>query len=155
MNRFLPTACVLALLLSGSARADDPPPFKPDDFPPTTAPLKLAIKVGDRVTIGGPGSANFLPNEGMDVYIVPHRAGWREGDPLGANAVKKARVRSNKDGELLLTDVWTADRVGAFDIIVDYDGNGKWSFSLDTVDGISVRPQVVTPSLPRSEAPKP
>ena len=154
MTRVHPLAVVLgvALLVSGPAGAEDPPPFKPTDFPPTTAVPGLEVKTGEKVTIGGPKSMNFLPNEWMDVYVVPHRAAWREGDPLGADAVKKGRVRSNKDGELLLTDVWTADRVGVFDVVVDYDGNGKWSFSLDAVVAVTVRKD---PSLPRSKDPLP
>lgn len=118
--------------------AADPPAFGPNDFPPSTAVATLTIKVGDKVTVGGPKSINFLPNEWMDVYVVPHRV-WLEGNPLGANAVKRGRVRSDAKGTLQLTDLGKADRAGQFDLIVDYDGNGLWSYALDSLDSFVVR----------------
>ncbi|HJZ54360.1 MAG TPA: hypothetical protein VKE74_05355 [Gemmataceae bacterium] len=118
--------------------AADPPDFQPSDFPPSTAVPRLMLQVGDTLSVGGPGSANFLPNEWMDVYVVPHRT-WREGDPLGADALKRGRVRSDAKGRLVRSDLWKSDRAGQFDIIVDYDGNGRFSYGLDSLDAIVVR----------------
>ncbi|MCI0705721.1 MAG: hypothetical protein L0241_32065 [Planctomycetia bacterium] len=131
------SVALLLLAVSGVATAD-PPPFKPTDFPPSTADPSLTIKVGDKLTLGGPKSANFLPNERMDVFVVPHRI-WLEGDPLGDNAVKRIRIKSDAKGSLPLTDLWKADKAGQFDIIVDYDGNGRFSYSLDSLDGVVVQ----------------
>src|SRR5262249_15269436 len=126
------------LLAAPLAAAAVPPDFDPDDFPPSKAVPSLTVQVGDKVTVGGPGSANFLPNEWMDVFIVPHRI-WREGDPLAANAVKRIRIKSDAKGSLPLTDLWKADRAGQFDIIVDYDGNGRFSYALDALSSFVVR----------------
>ena len=93
----------------------------------------LTVTVGDKVTIGGPKSDNFLPDTWMDVYVVPHRI-WQDGASLKADAVHRGRVRSNAKGQLPLTQLWVPDRAGQFDIIVDYDGDGKFSYALDALD---------------------
>lgn len=131
------SAAALALLLAESGAAG-PPDFDPDDFPPTTATPSVTVKVGEKVTVGGPKSANFLPNEWMAVFVVPHRV-WREGDPLAANAVKRIKIKSDAKGGLPLTALWTPDRTGQFDIVVDYDGNGRFSYSLDALSSFVVR----------------
>lgn len=120
-----------ALVLFASRVNAGEPPFG-HEFPPTTAPIKLVVKVGDKVTVGGPGSDNFLPHTLMRVYLVPHRV-WREGDALGADAVKRVRVKSNAKGQLPLTEIWKADKPG------QYDGDGRFSYSLDAIDAIAVR----------------
>lgn len=130
-------AAVAAALVAGVARAG-PPDFDPDDFPPSTATPSLTVKVGEKVTVGGPKSANFLPNERMDVFVVPHRT-WREGDSLAANAVKRITVRSDAKGGLPLTGLWKPDKAGQFDIVVDYDGNGRFSYGLDALSSFVVR----------------
>lgn len=124
------------LLIPALAGANGAPPDA--EFPPTTALPTLTIDVGNKVSIGGPGSENFLPNEVMNVYIVTHRT-WNEGDALNGVAVHRTRVKSDANGRLVLTWVWKADRAGEYDIIVDYDGNGRFSYSLDTVSAIVVK----------------
>jgi hypothetical protein len=94
--------------------------------------------VGDKVTVGGPRSDDFLPNATMNVYVVPHRIG-RDGAPLGANAVHRAKVRSDAKGQLALTQLWVPDRGGTFDIVVDYDGDGRFSYGLDALSAFIVR----------------
>jgi hypothetical protein len=136
VRRHLFTA-VAAALAAGVARAE-PPDFDPDDFPPSTATPSLTVKVGEKVTVGGPKSANFLPNEVMGVFVVPHRT-WREGDPLAANAVKRIKIKSDAKGVLPLTDLWKPDKAGQFDIVVDYDGNGRFSCGLDALSSFVVR----------------
>jgi len=110
----------------------------PDDFPPSTAVPKITVAVGETVTVGGPLSDNFLPDTRMTVYLVPHRV-WRDGDALGTDAVRKVPIRSDAKGKLPRTPVWKADKAGQFDIIVDYDGDGRFSFALDSLDGVIVR----------------
>ena len=130
---------VLVLLAGPGLAGAGHRPLPPEsDFPPTTAVPQLTIQVGDRMTVGGPMSDNFLPDTWMNVYVVPHRT-WRDGDALGANAVQKARVRSNAKGQLPLTQVWKSDAAGQFDIIVDYDRDGRFSYALDAIDAVIVR----------------
>lgn len=52
---------------------------------------------------------------------------------------------------LPLTDLWKADRAGQFDIIVDYDGNARFSYALDALDSFSVVGDTVArvPNSPR------
>jgi hypothetical protein len=122
------------VIVASAAAAQDPPA----EFPPVIADAKTTVTVGDVVTVGGPKSMNYLPNETMRVYVVPHRP-WRDGDSLGETALATSQVRSNAEGTLLVTTVWKAVRPGRFDIVVDYDGDGKFSFALDSVDGVNVR----------------
>jgi hypothetical protein len=130
-------AALVLLTCPVLAAAGQPTP-PGDDFPPTTAVPKVTIDLGETMTVGGPGSDNVLPDEAMNFYVVPHRT-WREGDALGADAVARGKVKSNAKGQLLLTTVWMSDKSGTFDIVVDYDGNGRFSYSLDTVDALVVR----------------
>jgi hypothetical protein len=129
--------CALVLLVCcGFALSQ--PPIPPDEFPPTVAKVKLTVKVGEQVTVGGPGSDNFLPSTVMRVYVVPHRI-WRDGDVLAANAVQSVRLKSDAKGQLPLTQLWKPDKPGMFDIIVDYDGDGRFSYALDAADAVDVR----------------
>jgi hypothetical protein len=132
------TAFLLSPIMVAGDAAADPPDFKPDDFPPSTAVASFMVQVGDKVTVGGPTSANFLPNEWMDVFVVPHHS-WRETDPLAANVVKRIRIKSDAKGRLPLTDLWKPNQAGQFDIIVDYDSNGRFSYSLDALSSFVVR----------------
>ena len=135
MNHLLPRAMFVLVLFTSVAAAD--PPFG-SDFPPVIADAKTTVTVGDVVTVGGPMAVNFLPNETYRVYVVPHRV-WRDGDSLGEAALATSQAHSNADGTLRKTTVWKAVRAGRFDIVVGYDGDGKFSFALDSVDGINVR----------------
>jgi hypothetical protein len=113
-------------------------PLPPEsEFPPTTAVPSVTLRVGDQLTVGGPLSDNFLPDTRMKVYVVPHRT-WREGDPLGTNAVHRGEVKSDAKGKLPLTRLWKPDRAGQYDVVVDYDGNGKFSYGLDALHAIDV-----------------
>jgi hypothetical protein len=136
MNRLLLRASLVLALVASVATADEPP-FG-SDFPSTVAEAKTTVNLGDVVTVGGPKAVNFLANETYRVYVVPHRT-WRDGDPLGEKAVATSLARSDPAGTLLRTTVWTAARPGRFDIVVDYDGDGKYSYALDAVDGVAVR----------------
>ena len=127
----------LVLLACLGAAGTGAPPFI-EEFPPTSVDPTLTVNVGDKVTIGGPKSDNFLPDTWMDVYVVPHRI-WRDGASLKADAVHRGRVRSNAKGQLPLTQLWVPDKPGQFDIIVDYDGDGKFSYALDALSAIVVR----------------
>jgi hypothetical protein len=130
------TAALVAGVVFASAAAADPP-FG-SNFPPTIAEARTTVAVGDVVTVGGPKAVNFLANETYRVYVVPHQV-WRDGDPLGEKALATSQARSNAEGTLLKTTVWKAVRAGRFDVVVDYDGDGKFSYALDAVDGVNVR----------------
>jgi hypothetical protein len=131
------SSAVWASLVLGLAAGADEPPFGAD-FPPTVAAVKATVNLGDGVTVGGPKAVNFLPDETFHVYIVPHRP-WRDGDPLGQEALATSQARSDAKGTLLRTTVWKAVRPGRFDIVTDYDGDGRFSYALDAVDGVIVR----------------
>jgi hypothetical protein len=130
-------AAALALIACAGPVAGQPAP-PANEFPPTVVDPSLTLRVGDTLTVGGPRAANFLADTWMDVYVVPHRV-WRDGDPLAANAVQRGRVRSNAVGGLPVTTIWKTNKVGQYDIIVDYDGDGRFSYALDAISAIDVR----------------
>lgn len=127
---------LVALAVAHGTAAAQPEPLP--EFPVTIPEARTTVTVGDEVTVGGPKATNYLRNETYRVYVVPHRP-WRDGDPLGEAALATSHARSNAEGTLLKTTVWKAVRPGRFDVIVDYDGDGKFSYALDAADGVNVR----------------
>lgn len=119
-------------------------PFIFDFRPAPTLGMLTAVShlsVGQTVAVGnGYGGYNFYPDLLMDVYVVPHRV-WNQGDSLTTNLVHRSLVRSSSDGTLPSTQVWLANAPGEYDIIVDYDNDGKFSWKLDAVGQFTVEQQ--------------
>ena len=109
--------------------------FLPDDFEPEVATFEGSYLYGE--TIGVEGD-EYLGNFAMTAYILPHRTnGWLEGDSL-TGAVASVVVQSDAEGVVPLTQAWEADQLDAFDIIIDYDNDGKFSSTLDGLSAFSV-----------------
>src|SRR5262249_38246630 len=58
---------------------------------------------------------------------------------LRAGAVHRSRVKSDAKGNLPRTNLWRPDRPGVYDVIVDYDNDGRFSFALDGLSAFVVR----------------
>ncbi|MCI0739662.1 MAG: Ig-like domain-containing protein [Gemmataceae bacterium] len=120
-----------------------PRDFGPDFVPaPSEASSTFSYLFGEMVAVGGNGETgyldtNYYPNLLMDVYVVPHRI-WNEGDSLSAGAVHHSLVQSDSEGSIPLTQVWSSTQVGEFDLIVDYDNDGKFSWKLDGLTAFTV-----------------
>ena len=112
-------ANTLTVLLAGELSAEDE----------KTPPVRV-YRIGDVVTIGGPNATNWLGGFLMDIYILPHR-NWSETDSLEAYAIHRSRVKTDANGTIPRTKVWQADRPGRFDIIADYQNDGKFTETLD------------------------
>ncbi len=110
------------------------PDFKPE---PTLALPAATFRVGDQVFLGGPDDTNYLPNVLMDVFVVPHRI-WMEGDSLRADAIHRIWVKTDATGTIPRTELWRADRAGKFDLLVDYDGDNRFSWKLDGLSSFIV-----------------
>src|SRR5262249_22255395 len=84
----------------------------------------------------------YYPTRLMYAYIVSHRdQGWAEGDPITSliGTARQVIVKSDANGVVPLTQAWTADMTGYFDVIIDYDNDGKFSWKLDELAGFQVR----------------
>ncbi len=120
-----------------------PREFVADFVPlPTEASSSYSSVFGEMVAVGGNGQTgyldtNYYPNLLMDVYVVPHRI-WNEGDSLSAGAVHHSLVQSDSEGTIPLTQVWLSTQIGQFDLIVDYDNDGKFSWKLDGLTAFTV-----------------
>jgi hypothetical protein len=78
----------------------------------------------------------------MDVYVEPHKAGgWLQGDDLKLNAVAHSHVMSDANGVIPATNIAQVGPAGAYDVVIDYDNDGKFSWKLDGVAAFTV-PQV-------------
>jgi hypothetical protein len=111
-------------------------PFVPDFVPtPSAASIDEFFLLGDDVGIFG---EEYYPNLLMPAYIFDHRASWLEGD-LFSGPLISTFVLSDLNGTVPLTYAWTADREGLFDVIIDYDRDGRFSWTLDGLGGFGVR----------------
>jgi hypothetical protein len=114
-------------------------PYNADFVPvPQVAAITSSFQPGDKVGISG---TQYLPNQLMYAYIVPHKAtGWMEGDSLSGPAVNRSVVLSDSNGNVSLTDSgWTAPTTpGTYDVIIDYNNDGKFSWTLDGLSAFTV-----------------
>lgn len=92
--------------------------------------------LGSAVGVNG---EQYYPNLYMNAYIVQHKpGGWNEDDPLTTGMVAKVVVQSNSDGVVPLTQAWLANVSGEYDVIIDYDNDGLFSWTLDGLAGFRV-----------------
>jgi len=114
-------------------------PWVPDFLPePEVAGIDEVFLLGDPVGIVGD---EYYPNLDMPAFIFPHRGAWRDGMVLNpAAAIAFIGVESDATGFVPLTFAWTADRLGRFDVIIDYDRDGLFSWTLDGLGGFKVIP---------------
>ncbi|MSU58815.1 MAG: PEP-CTERM sorting domain-containing protein [Pedosphaera sp.] len=113
----------------------------------TFAPLAgLTFNGGAHEGIFGVGD-NFLGSTTYTWEIVPHQDTWTEGDPF--NCLLCGTVLTDADGHLgdtLLTDSFNLPS-GIYDLVVDYDGNNAFSWTLDGVGQFVVVPEPSTTAL--------
>lgn len=109
-------------------------------FTPMVANTTPTFLMGN--TVGASGG-QYVPNLYMSVYIVYHKPqGWMQNDSLYDGLVESAVVLSDSDGAVPLTQAWLADHRGEFDLIIDYDNDGVFSYGLDGLTGLTVRSQI-------------
>ncbi len=77
---------------------------------------------GEKVYVKG---YNFDESTVMDVYIFPNRQ-WFIHDPIPTDYKGNITVTSNSSGDFGPDEIWTADEVGYYDILVDVNRNGEY-----------------------------
>ncbi|MEM4264063.1 MAG: hypothetical protein QW666_04205 [Candidatus Woesearchaeota archaeon] len=68
-----------------------------------------------------------MENKELRVYIVPDQS-WNKDDEI-KNAVVNTTVQTNSRGKLLTAMIWESPKAGEYDIVVDIDNNGKYSYA--------------------------
>lgn len=107
------------------------PDFKPD---PSTAVIDQIFHFGDPIGIYGD---QYYPDLLMPAYIFDHQDAWNEDDPF-INYIIEILVKSDLDGVVPLTYAWNAEWMGRFDVIIDYDRDGLFTWTMDGLGGFQV-----------------
>jgi hypothetical protein len=116
------------------------PEFKPVG---QSAAVDMMFKFGEMVGITG---MQYYPSLSMPAYIFPHRELWNEGDEY-QGWVQRIAVLSDAAGLVPLTAAWNASMYGRFDMLIDYNRDGVFSWTLDGLGGFSVVPEPATMAL--------
>ena len=99
------------------------------------------FEVGEDVYVWGLG---FW--DPVDVYIVPDRNDWQDGDSIGKAVASKKSIYINGRH----TKIWSAPlTIGKYDVVVDDDQDGEYDEGIDFVDsmqtfGFEVVPEAST-----------
>jgi hypothetical protein len=107
------------------------------EFAAETAGVDRMLNLGDSVGILG---EQMYPDLLMKAYILPHKNAWTEDNSF-ADAIASIFVKSDANGLVPLTLAWTANKLGLFDTIIDYDRDGMFSATLDGLGGFQVVPE--------------
>jgi hypothetical protein len=113
------------------------------DLLPEVANVNDIFNLGDHV---GASGTQYYPDLLMQAYIFPHQTEWFNGDLL-IGSVADQFVLSDSNGQVALTDTWVASQTGTFDLIIDYDRDGKFSATLDGLGGFEVVPEPAIASM--------
>jgi hypothetical protein len=75
------------------------------------------------------------PRQEGVVYVCPHVADWENGTPLRSRAPQTVRIAAGDAASIPRTLVWPGPVLpGQYDIIVDEDGDGKYTKGTDLLD---------------------
>ena len=113
-----------------------------------TGEPKDNFNLHEDVHVNGSG---FLPNATYDFYVVSDVVTWTDGMLIPARESGTATmITSDADGNVLPVTVWSdPSTVGAYDIVVDVNGNGSYDEGIDTLDNddVEVTAGFVIPEL--------
>lgn len=113
-------------------------PFLPGhSLDPESAAPTAMFNLGQTIGVGGD---EYYADLVMQALIFPHHASWADGDAL-ANPVATTFVQSDDNGLVPLTQIWSASQLGDFDLLIDYDRDGKFSATLDGLGAFTVVPE--------------
>lgn len=81
----------------------------------------------------------FSPSTGFDVYVVEDQESWVDEMVIPARMEgTEARIESNATGDIRPTVVWDPQVVGAFDVVIDVNGNGYYDEDVDALDDADI-----------------
>ena len=102
-----------------------------------TGELKDNFSLHENVYVNGSG---FLPNATYDLYVVSDVETWADGMPIPARETgTETTVTSDADGNVSPVAIWNDPSAeGAYDIVVDVNGNGNYDKDTDALDNDNV-----------------
>ena len=113
-----------------------------------TGEQKDSFNLYEDVHVNGSG---FLPNATYDFYVVSDVETWTDGMPIPAReAGTETMITSDADGNVLPVAIWNDPSTeGAYDIVVDVNGNGNYDKDIDALDNddVEVTAGFVIPEL--------
>ncbi len=116
---------------AGGTSDEANPGTESEDSPPPVVQFVL----GDDLYVKG---TEYLEDTSYTAYVFPYTATWNQEDPLTgsiANAAVTSDANGDISGQLLWGDI---DQVGDFNIVIDYDGDGVFSWTLDGLGAFRV-----------------
>jgi hypothetical protein len=109
---------------------------------------KDKFRLHENIYVNGSG---FLPNATYDLYVVSDVETWTDGMPIRARqASTETMISSDADGTVLSVAIWNDPSTeGAYDIVVDVNGNGNYDKDIDALDNedVEVTAGFVIPEL--------
>jgi len=113
-----------------------------------TGEQKDIFNLYENVYANGSG---FLPNATYDFYVVSDVQTWTDGMLIPAREIGTATlIASDPGGNVLPVAVWNdPSAVGAYDIVIDVNGNGHYDNGIDALDSddVEVTAGFVIPEL--------
>ncbi|MAE59760.1 MAG: hypothetical protein CMJ49_00220 [Planctomycetaceae bacterium] len=121
--------------------APNPNPLFLHDFNTESADTTIGILNNQLFGVDG---LQFYPDLLMNAFLFDHQLTWTEDDDF-TGALTSVRVLSDSLGDIPLTQLGIPDALGLtvgnrYDVIIDYDRDGRFSATLDGLIGFHVIP---------------
>jgi hypothetical protein len=121
---FLAFLALFTLLLAASAKADI---YAAN----STGDEKNTFYTNESVYIAG----NISTTSTVDIYAVTDNETWQNLTAIGPGSVNSVAIAPNASGWFYPAGlVWSAPKVGKYDIVVDVNRNGKYDIGTDFLD---------------------
>jgi hypothetical protein len=97
--------------------------------------VQAVFHLGDDLFVKG---AQYVDDWEYEALVLPYKAIWSEDEPL-SGALATDEVTSDAQGIIEGQDLWLdIDQLGLFNIVIDYDRDGLFSWTLDGLGTFSV-----------------
>lgn len=117
----------------------------PSSTSPTSPGIMSCTESGDPLSVFEVDTYIFVTGTGFsastafDIYVVEDQESWVDGTVLPTRlGDTEARIESNATGGIDPTVVWDPQVLGAFDIVVDINGNGRFDEGVDALDDADI-----------------
>jgi hypothetical protein len=107
----------------------------------SSPPIQEVFQRGQNVYVKG---AQYVDDWSYIAYAVSFKDIWTEGDPFG-QIFAQATVTSDITGDILSQLLWgNVQRLGEYNIIIDYNADTRFSWTLDGLGSFEVVPEPAT-----------
>lgn len=117
----------------GSSTESNPSQEKKNAPPP-----REVFELGDDLFVKG---SEYVDDQTYQAFVFPFKSVWNQDDPL-VGFISSASVKSDFSGDVLGQLLWAdIDRTGDFNVVIDYDNDGLFSWTLDGLGSLEVVPE--------------